>query len=618
MLNLSRLSGVLVLTVAVILGSTAPVSSQNVLDLLLGQNSGVDGEKSNKVGVSINIDLNSIFNKKEQPKQQTTTVQPQPQATPKPKVTPNRATPKRTKVATPKRITVKQSPRPVLPPEWLKDDAAICMINCVQDVDRINFDTVPLDPDSVVVIAKPPSDIKRKDRYFVRVSPETRVDQPLPFDLVPSDVMVLRTLTGTLNGLLLGGSAQRIASMADDPRVLGISQDFEVTLVRSNPVYQHVTNIPNATKQNLRLEHRDIRVYVVDSGIRETHIDLTQRVANWIGVAAPLGGAYEHLCNSHGTMMAALIAGQQLGISDRAQLIDVNVMPCDARGKGQIYASDILTALDAIELDQIRLGLRQEPFVINMSLATHAEWVQSKDSAVFTETAMVQAVQEFIEKTDAIIVAAAGNDAQDACLYFPAMIPNVITVGAIDQNEKMAAFSNHGRCVDTFALGVEVPTAGSQLDTKLLASSGTSHAAAVVSGIAAHRLAAGDTRKEILRDLRPMTHRPSDTYLRTVLSPENSATGGTVSAMNIARILPVKSCEVANFGSALNLRSAPTTQSHVLVSLDAGTPFKVIGSDGNWIKVSTFTDRIGWVATTASGNNLVNKLGKDTPCMDEE
>ena len=48
---------------------------------------------------------------------------------------------------------------------------------------------------------------------------------------------------------------------------------------------------------------------------------------------------------------------------------------------------------------------------------------------------------------------AAGNDAADACGYTPARTPNALTVGASDETDLRALYSNNGPCIDIFAPG---------------------------------------------------------------------------------------------------------------------------------------------------------------------
>jgi cerevisin len=51
---------------------------------------------------------------------------------------------------------------------------------------------------------------------------------------------------------------------------------------------------------------------------------------------------------------------------------------------------------------------------------------------------------------------AAGNDNQDACNYSPAAAEKAVTVGASSLADARAYFSNHGKCVDIFAPGLNI------------------------------------------------------------------------------------------------------------------------------------------------------------------
>jgi thermitase len=114
--------------------------------------------------------------------------------------------------------------------------------------------------------------------------------------------------------------------------------------------------------------------------------------------------------------------------------------------------------------------------VINMSLGGYG------DSPVLAQS-IAYALQHGV-----VVVAAAGNDAADE-LAFPAAYQGVLSVAAVDANDKQAFFSNSGQGLDLAAPGVGVTTAWS---TNQLASvSGTSQAAALTSGAVAAYLAWG-------------------------------------------------------------------------------------------------------------------------------
>jgi SH3-like domain-containing protein len=55
-------------------------------------------------------------------------------------------------------------------------------------------------------------------------------------------------------------------------------------------------------------------------------------------------------------------------------------------------------------------------------------------------------------------------------------------------------------------------------------------------------------------------------------------------------------------GEKVNLRKGPSTQYPIIWELGKGFPLRVIGSQGNWIKVSDFENDVGWIY-----KNLVSK-----------
>src|SRR5215469_540355 len=96
----------------------------------------------------------------------------------------------------------------------------------------------------------------------------------------------------------------------------------------------------------------------------------------------------------------------------------------------------------------------------------------------------------------AVIVAAAGNSNADARNFYPANLPQVITVAATDHNDTIASFSNWGDKIDVAAPGVDIlslraagTSMGTPVDANYTRADGTSMATPHVSGLAALVLA---------------------------------------------------------------------------------------------------------------------------------
>lgn len=70
------------------------------------------------------------------------------------------------------------------------------------------------------------------------------------------------------------------------------------------------------------------------------------------------------------------------------------------------------------------------------------------------------------------VTAAAGNDAEDACMTSPSRERTAITVGATDEYDAAANFTNFGPCVNLFAPGTNVLGANNRSDTSTVTLSG--------------------------------------------------------------------------------------------------------------------------------------------------
>ena len=112
------------------------------------------------------------------------------------------------------------------------------------------------------------------------------------------------------------------------------------------------------------------------------------------------------------------------------------------------------------------------PMVANMSLGGPAS------------TALDNAVVNSINRGVTYVVAAS-NDGANACNYSPARTAGTITVSATDITDSRPSWANYGSCVDIFAPGVGITSAGISSNTATASLSGTSMAAPHVAGVVA-------------------------------------------------------------------------------------------------------------------------------------
>ena len=178
---------------------------------------------------------------------------------------------------------------------------------------------------------------------------------------------------------------------------------------------------------------------MIDTGIDYTHPDL---MFNYAGGADFVNGDSDPMDDhGHGTHVSGTIAASLanvtgdpaaeegvVGVAPNARIIAYKV--CDAGGNCSDFAIE----------QGIAAAIAAGAKVINMSLGG-AEISQSLTDAV--QDAWTAGI---------VIVAGAGNDG-NTNKFYPAALPNVISVGAFDEDHRRATFSNYGDWVDISAPG---------------------------------------------------------------------------------------------------------------------------------------------------------------------
>lgn len=205
-----------------------------------------------------------------------------------------------------------------------------------------------------------------------------------------------------------------------------------------------------------------VLVAVLDTGIDGQHEDLKGKVVASVNFSdSPT--ALDR--SGHGTHVAGIIAAITnngvgiAGAAPSARLLNVKVADDDGMVWASAVAKGIVWAVDN--------GAR----VINLSLAIPGS-VPTLEEAV-----------DYAWSRGAVLVAAAGN-AGDSAPTYPASLPHVISVAAVDINGKLWDKSNYGDWVCVYGPGVDIYSTlpGNEYGYK----SGTSMATAFVSAVAAH------------------------------------------------------------------------------------------------------------------------------------
>ncbi|MEU4248555.1 S8 family serine peptidase [Amycolatopsis sp. NPDC026612] len=236
------------------------------------------------------------------------------------------------------------------------------------------------------------------------------------------------------------------------PLTLAVLLTLPTTADAAGPYWAEQLGLPRAWTLS---EGAGVRIGLIDTGIA-AEPDLDGAVlpgADFPDLGAPAGDAI-----GHGTTMALLIAGRGTagtrGVAPKAELLP-------ARLTGG--PSDAIAA--------VHWAVDHGAKVVNLSLGSGGKSTEY-DEAV-----------DYARDHDVVVVAAAGNAGEDREVTSPADRPGVLAVSAVDRTGKFRAdVSVSGPEVGFAAPGVDISTSrhGEKAPT-----SGTSQAAAIVSGVVA-------------------------------------------------------------------------------------------------------------------------------------
>ncbi|PWT82018.1 MAG: hypothetical protein C5B57_09400 [Blastocatellia bacterium] len=247
-----------------------------------------------------------------------------------------------------------------------------------------------------------------------------------------------------INGYVAQVPNPALDGLAQNPSVERISLD---RLVGGSMERTGATIGSTAVRQTLGYDGSGVGVAIIDSGVSNSHDDLTQRVVRFVDFVGNSSSAYDDY--GHGTHVAGIVAGNgfdsggaRSGVAPGASLIVLKAL--DGSGSGRV--SDVIAALDYVVSNSSALNVR----VVNLSVATGVYESYNTDPLTLAAQRAVAA--------GIVVVAAAGNNGRSASgrtLYggttAPGNAPWVLTVGAsshmgtVDRaDDVVAAFGSRG------------------------------------------------------------------------------------------------------------------------------------------------------------------------------
>ena len=333
----------------------------------------------------------------------------------------------------------------------------------------------------------------------------------------------------TFNGKTLGGVSERkvaISAFDDDLLALSMTQDELLTLQADSSIsiYEnklHFASLSNSVpvvfpgQATSAYNGSGRTVALLDFGVNANHSFLTGRVRTNVSACFSNNGiatsgqtdsnAPESLCIGeqgssigstsgdncsilgcdHGTMMAGIIAGSNAstsGVAVGAEIISIQV---GTRFNDEIFCGGSsvtpCVAASSFDIDQAlsyvsSLVDSQNIAAVNISLSTTAAQQGQCDG-----DPLKPAIDTLVSQNVAVI-ASTGNTSSLNGISSPACISSAIAVAATANNDSPLATNNRSSELDFFAPGNNIVTSSLVNNSSFSATTGTSAAAAHVSG----------------------------------------------------------------------------------------------------------------------------------------
>ncbi len=183
----------------------------------------------------------------------------------------------------------------------------------------------------------------------------------------------------------------------------------------------------------------NVNVVVFDTGVDIAHADLTPNIAGGYNTFTKDNDFNDD--NHHGTHVFGIIGAADnnlgvVGVAPGAHIYMAKVLAGDGSGTDEnlVAAADWLLSVK---------HARGGNWIVSMSLGSYG--ISDAETDAFKR----------LNDEGVLCIAAAGNDGTKGLLY-PAALPNIVSVGAVDNNKVIANFSNTDPSLNVVAPGVSI------------------------------------------------------------------------------------------------------------------------------------------------------------------
>jgi len=325
--------------------------------------------------------------------------------------------------------------------------------------------SVPAKEDEIIVKYKDStSDAEQKK---IESAQEVKVEQQVQ----AIDTTVLQTTSDEDSHKMLSEIRQNYGDKIEYAELNGRMEPLYVPNDTEYPTQWGLPKIGAPTGWDVTKGSADVTVAVLDTGVNSSHPDLVNKVVTGYNTVDNNEDLTD--LNGHGTLMMGIAGaqtGNALGVAGVGINTKIMMLRISNNANGWAYWSDMAEAI--------------------VWATDHGAKVLSISFGGSAPSSTLQSAIDYAYGKGVFIAASAGNSNSSTPSY-PAASNHVVSVGATDQNDQKASFSNYGPTVDVASPGVGIKS--TNMSGSYSSVSGTSPACPFVAGLASLVLAQNPT-----------------------------------------------------------------------------------------------------------------------------